>query len=250
MTRENLYISEIYHSLQGEGRYSGRPCTFIRLTGCDLRCSWCDSEFSFKGGRVMPVDDVVEEAKTYGASIVEVTGGEPLAQKRVGALLESLTWNFDHVLLETAGHRPLRGVVPRGVWVIMDVKLPASGEHGKTFVDNYIWLRRPPTPQGELKFVIQDEKDFEWALNHIGQFDLDDGSFPLLFSPVFGTLVPGQLADWLLESDLENAKLQFQMHKLLWTGKADYGMEGIQHVRKVDFECGHYHVPTPEEVGK
>jgi len=246
-----FFVSERYHSLQGESIYAGRKCLFLRLTGCDLRCSWCDSEFSFQGGTTLTLPQLVEWARMeqYASyPYLEVTGGEPLAQKGTPALLRELC-NYKRVLLETGGHRSVADVDPR-VYVILDVKCPSSGEHEKMCWDNFDILREaakydtyPDLIGGaELKFVIQDARDFNYAVDVIAEHHLDS-DFLLTFSPSFGRMLPGLLADWIVNSGLSNARLQIQQHKLLWRGKADFGLEGVPgYVTSVDFLSGKHHV--------
>lgn len=250
-----FYISEMYASLQGESIYAGQKCLFIRLTGCDLRCTWCDSTFSFKGGTTMKMDEIlawVDRPEHDRYNLVEITGGEPLAQVGAKKLINALDKTSRTILVETAGKHDLDGISPT-VYLIPDVKMPGSGEYGSFSKNNIEILRehgsespREPYSNCELKFVILDRNDFDHAIRFISEHDLDR-DFLLTFSPVFGKLMPGQLADWIIESNLQTARLQLQMHKLLWTGKADFGMAGVKHVQRVDFLSGEYHVLTPQE---
>jgi len=205
-----LTINEIFHSVQGESTYAGRPCVFVRLTACDLRCSWCDTPYAFHEGRKRTVADVVAEALGYGCSLVEVTGGEPLLQDDVYPLMEALLARGRTVLLETGGHRSTERV-PEGVVTILDVKCPASGEAHRHDWSNFDRLR----PADEVKFVVQDRGDYDYAKDVIGRFDLSHRAAALHVSPVHGVLDPRQLAEWVLADRLP-ARVQLQLHKLIW----------------------------------
>jgi 7-carboxy-7-deazaguanine synthase len=220
-----MQISEIYKSLQGESTYAGLPCVFVRLTGCNLRCSWCDSEFSFYGGRKMALQDVLSEVARLSPNggLVEVTGGEPMLQEReVIPLMEQLLDADYQVLLETSGERVLTRV-PKAVIKIVDVKCPQSGE-GETFaMENLKALQR----HDELKFVLTDRTDYEFARDFVSNHQLAKRVHAILFSPAFektasGTrdtshcqLDPQQLAEWILADDVP-ARLSLQIHKLIW----------------------------------
>jgi 7-carboxy-7-deazaguanine synthase len=204
-----LVINEIFRSLQGESTHAGRPCVFVRLTGCDLRCSWCDTEYAFHEGKKRPVQDVVAEVLAFGCDLVEVTGGEPLLQPNVHLLLAALLDCGLTVMLETGGHRDISAVDPR-VLRIVDVKTPSSGETDRVLVGNFAHLH----PGDELKFVIRDRADFDFALDMIERHDLATRC-PLLFSPVHGALPPEELAGWILAANAP-VRLQLQLHKLLW----------------------------------
>jgi 7-carboxy-7-deazaguanine synthase len=203
-----LKITEIFRSIQGESDSAGWPTVFVRLTGCPLRCTWCDTAYAFHGGEWMDIDDIVARVAGLGTPYVCVTGGEPLAQKRCPELLTRLCDAGHRVSLETSGALPVDSVDPRVVKV-MDLKAPASGESGRNRWDNLEHLQ----PHDQIKFVVADRADFEWARAAIREHDLT--RWDVLLSPVWETLAPGELADWLLESGLE-ARLQLQMHKLLW----------------------------------
>ena len=244
---DKLFISELYQSIQGEGAFAGFPCLFIRLTGCDLRCSWCDSEFSFQGGKHWTIEELVQWATQDDFKhirFLEVTGGEPLLQKNAIELLKELIWKGKSILLETGGHHSIERV-PVDVYCIVDVKCPSSGEHHKMCIDNYELLKiaayknnKSYPGTGELKFVVQDKNDFDYAVDVIRKHDLDDHGIPLTFSPVFGHAAPGEIADWIIESKMSSARLQVQLHKLCFTGKADFGFEGVKCVSTVNFRTG------------
>jgi 7-carboxy-7-deazaguanine synthase len=220
-----MQISEIYKSLQGESTYAGLPCVFVRLTGCNLRCSWCDSEFSFYGGRKMALPEVLGEVARLSPSggLVEITGGEPMLQEReVIPLMEQLLDADYQVLLETSGERLLTRV-PKAVIKIVDVKCPQSGE-GETFaMENLKALQR----HDELKFVLTGRTDYEFARDFVSNHQLAKRVHAILFSPAFektasGTrdtshcqLDPQQLAEWILADDVP-ARLSLQIHKLIW----------------------------------
>ena len=220
-----MQISEIYKSLQGESTYAGLPCVFVRLTGCNLRCSWCDSEFSFYGGRKMALQDVLSEVARLGPSggLVEITGGEPMLQEReVIPLMEQLLDADYQVLLETSGERVLTRV-PKAVIKIVDVKCPQSGE-GETFaMENLKALQR----HDELKFVLTGRTDYEFARDFVSNHQLAKRVHAILFSPAFEKtasgardtshcqLDPQQLAEWILADDVP-ARLSLQIHKLIW----------------------------------
>jgi 7-carboxy-7-deazaguanine synthase len=203
-----LMIHELYLSLQGESTRAGLPCTFIRLTGCPLRCRWCDTPHSFHAGAPMTVPDILREVDRLGENLVEVTGGEPLAQDEVHDLLDALVGAGRTVLLETAGSHPIDRVNP-AVTIIMDLKCPSSGELPRNRLENLSRLK----DQDELKFVVGDRADFDWSVTMIREHRLV--RHPLLMSPVHGELDPTDLARWILESRLP-IRLQHQLHKLLW----------------------------------
>ncbi len=206
-----LRISEIFHSIQGESTHAGRPCVFVRLTGCNLRCVWCDTAYAFHGGSSMTVAEVVERVRSYRCEWVEITGGEPLLQDDVYELMETLVDEGFSVLLETGGSLPIERV-PVGVRRIVDVKCPGSGEVERNHWDNVDQLR----DGDELKFVLADREDYEWAVHQVRDRTLDRHA-PVLFSPVHETLDPGEMARWVLEDQLP-VRVQLQMHKALWPG--------------------------------
>lgn len=204
-----MRITEIFHSVQGESTFAGLPCVFVRLTGCPLRCTWCDTEYAFFGGTDRSIDDVLDTVRSYDCQLVEVTGGEPLAQPDTVTLLRRLCQEGFTVLLETSGAMDTT-VVDSSVRIILDVKCPGSGMADRMHWPNVERLR----PQDEAKFVIQDRSDYEWAKGIVNRFQLTDRC-PVLFSPVFGALDPRQLAEWLLADRLP-IRLQLQLHKHIW----------------------------------
>jgi len=205
-----LTVHEIYLSVQGESTHVGRPCVFVRLTACDLRCSWCDTPYAFTGGRKMSIDDVVAAVRTFGCGLVEITGGEPLLQKEAPELMRRLLAEGEEVLLETGGHLPI-DEVPRDVRKIVDVKCPASGESAKMHWPNLDRL----APHDEVKFVIQDRADFDYARDVVSKHGLAARAAAVLFSPVHGVLAPRELVQWMLD-DRVPARLQLQAHKYIW----------------------------------
>ncbi len=209
-----LTINEIFHSIQGESTHAGRPCVFVRLTACDLRCSWCDTPYAFQEGRKISVDEVVEQVRQYGCDIVEVTGGEPLLQEDVYPLMQRLLAEGHTVMLETGGHRSIARV-PAGVIRIMDIKCPGSGEADRNDWSNLQHL----TGRDEVKFVIRDRADYEFARDVLRRHDLAARCAAVLFSPVHGVLAPKDLAAWMLE-DRSPARLQLQVHKYIWGADA------------------------------
>jgi 7-carboxy-7-deazaguanine synthase len=204
-----LRVNEIFHSIQGESTHAGRPCVFVRLTGCNLRCSWCDTAYAFHEGQDMDLDEVLERVEQHGCPLVEVTGGEPLLQPDVIPLMERLLARGKTVLLETGGSLPIDSV-PEGVLRIVDIKCPASGEAQRNRWENIDRLR----PGDELKFVLADREDYLWAAAVVRERDLTRRC-TVLFSPVFGRLDAGQMARWVLDDALP-VRVQVQMHKQLW----------------------------------
>jgi 7-carboxy-7-deazaguanine synthase len=205
-----LTVNEIFHSIQGESSYTGQPCVFVRLTACDLRCSWCDTPYAFHEGRKMSVDDVMAVVEHYGCSLVEVTGGEPLLQREVYTLMSRLLGAGKTVLLETGGHRSI-AEVPPDVIRIVDVKCPGSGESAKNHWENINYL----TPRDQVKFVLKDRGDYEYARDVVTREDLAAKVAAVLFSPVHGVLDPKLLAQWILGDRLP-VRLQLQAHKYIW----------------------------------
>ncbi|MDX1645361.1 MAG: radical SAM protein [Thermoanaerobaculia bacterium] len=206
---ERLRINEIFYSLQGESTFAGRPCVLVRLTGCQMRCVWCDSEHSFYDGEWMSTEEVLSEVERYGCPLVEVTGGEPLLQPGVYPLMKALCDRGYEVLLETGGGIDISTVDPR-VRRIVDIKCPASGEAEANRWENLAHL----TPRDELKLVLADRADYEWARDLIRRRRLGERC-PVHLSPVHGRLDPIDLAEWILADRLE-ARLGLQIHKLLW----------------------------------
>jgi len=206
-----LTINEIFHSIQGESTYAGRPCVFVRLTACDLRCRWCDTPYAFHEGRKMSVDDVIADVEARGCQTVEVTGGEPLLQADVYPLMQRLVDSGKTVLIETGGHRSIADV-PAGVIRIMDVKCPGSGESAKNDWSNFARL----TKQDEVKFVIADRRDYDFAKEIVARENLPARVNAVLFSPVHGELDPKQLSQWVIADRLD-VRVQLQVHKYIWS---------------------------------
>ena len=202
-------VTEIFYSLQGETRTVGLPTVFVRLTGCPLRCSFCDTAYAFHGGTKMDISDIVAKVQTYQPRYVTVTGGEPLAQKSCLSLLKALCDLGIEVSLETSGAINIADVDPRVVCV-MDLKTPGSGEESKNRYENISLLKQTD----QLKFVICDRNDYDWACNKIDEFDLGE-QCEVLLSPVHGELQPADIADWIIEDKLA-VRLQVQLHKYLW----------------------------------
>ncbi len=206
---ERLRITEIFHSLQGEARSVGWPTVFVRLTGCPLRCVWCDTTYSFHGGEWRDIDDIVIEVAKYKTRHVCVTGGEPLAQKRCLSLLERLCDEGHEVSLETSGALDVALVDPR-VSRVVDLKAPASGEVARNLWSNLAVL----TPRDQVKFVLADRADYDWAVGIVREHELP-ARCEVLFSPVHGKVAPRELAEWMLADRIE-VRMQVQLHKLLW----------------------------------
>ncbi len=204
-----LRITEIFLSLQGESRTIGLPTVFVRLTGCPLRCGYCDTEYAFSGGEWLDLDDVLETVASHSSRYVTVTGGEPLAQKACIALLQTLCEAGYEVSLETSGALPIDDVDPR-VSIVMDIKTPGSGEHERNLGTNIPLLRG----KDQIKFVICDRKDYEWSLEWLRGHELPAG-IEILFSPAWGEMEPAELAQWLLNDHVQ-ARFQIQLHKFLW----------------------------------
>jgi 7-carboxy-7-deazaguanine synthase len=208
--RPVLTINEIFHSIQGESTHSGRPCVFVRLTACDLRCSWCDTPYAFTEGRKMSLDEVVSQVETYGCPLVEITGGEPLLQRDVYPLMQRLLDSGRTVMVETGGHLSI-GEVPAPVVKIVDVKCPGSSESHRNHWANLDLL----APHDEVKFVLKDRADYEFARDVVERHRLPGRVAAVLFSPVHGVLDAKALAAWMLEDRLE-VRLQLQTHKFIW----------------------------------
>lgn len=204
-----LRIHEIFFSLQGESTRVGLPTVFVRLTGCPLRCGYCDTAYAFQGGSNMSVEQILERVATHGTRYVTVTGGEPLAQKECQALLRALCDAGYDVSLETGGSLDIGPVDPR-VSVILDIKTPGSGEAAKNRWDNLPLLK----PRDEVKFVLCDRMDYDWAKQVLAEHGIAD-KCTVLFSPVYGRLNPTELAEWILQDQLP-VRMQLQLHKLLW----------------------------------
>ncbi len=205
-----LTINEIFYSVQGESSYAGRPCVFVRLTACDLRCSWCDTPYAFHEGAKRSLENILEEVEAFACPLVEVTGGEPLLQEDVYPLMERLLEDGRTVLLETGGHRSTARV-PERVVTILDVKCPGSGESGKNDWSNLDRLR----PHDEVKFVVKDRADYEYARDVIARHDLATRAAAVHVSPVHGVMNARTLSEWVLADKLP-VRVQLQLHKYIW----------------------------------
>jgi 7-carboxy-7-deazaguanine synthase len=206
---DTLLVNEVYASIQGESSHAGRLCVFVRLTGCNLRCKWCDTEYAFYEGERRPIDAVVEQVLGYGIPLVEITGGEPLLQKGCPVLAQRLLDAGLTVLVETSGALPI-DALPAGTIRIMDLKCPSSGECDKNEWRNIVNL----TPRDEVKFVIADRADYEWAKDAMSRHDLARRC-RVLISPVHGTVAAEDVVAWMLADRLD-ARFQLQMHKYIW----------------------------------
>jgi 7-carboxy-7-deazaguanine synthase len=211
---DSVVVNEIYISLQGESSHAGLLCAFVRLTGCHLRCSYCDSEFAFRGGKRMRNDAVVAEVIRLGTPRVEITGGEPLLQPGVYPLMEALLGKGLIVMLETSGAIDVR-LVPKDVHKIVDLKTPTSGESDR----NDFRVLGSMTARDELKFVIGSREDYDWARRVVGEHGISQRPFGTLFSTVFGKLDPRRLAEWIIEDRLP-VRFQLQQHKYVWDPNA------------------------------
>lgn len=208
-----LLITEIYASVQGESSYAGIPCTFVRLTGCPLRCRWCDTAYAFQGGKEMSIAQIVAAVEAEGLPLVELTGGEPLAQPNVAHLAKSLAEKGYKVLIETSGSEPIDPVLET-CHIIMDIKCPGSRMEERNHWANLEKLK----PTDEIKFVIADRADFDWAMDVIRKNQLDK-RFHLLLSVAFGLLQPKDLVSWILAEKLA-CRLNLQQHKYIWSPRA------------------------------
>jgi 7-carboxy-7-deazaguanine synthase len=210
MTASRVRVTEIFHSIQGESTHAGRPCVFVRLTGCPLRCTWCDTEYAFHGGADMTIDEVLTRARAYGCGLVELTGGEPLHQPAAYPLIERLCTEGFEVLVETSGAIDIV-LVDRRARLIMDIKCP-----GSAMVDRMVWSNLSKlSSRDEAKFVVKDRHDYEWARELVRREDLA-ARCQILFSPVFGELDPRSLAEWILDDRLA-VRFQLQLHKIIWS---------------------------------
>lgn len=205
-----LTITEVYKSVQGESTWAGLPCIFVRLTGCPLRCVWCDTAYAFTGGEKTTVAAVVAQCMALGGGLVEITGGEPLAQKGCGALAQALLDAGCTVLCETSGAYPI-DLLPDAVIKIMDLKCPDSGEEHRNDWSNLAKL----SPRDEVKFVIASRRDYEWSREVVQREGLADRVHCVLFSPVFGEIDPQALVGWILDDALP-VRFQLQLHKFIW----------------------------------
>jgi 7-carboxy-7-deazaguanine synthase len=210
-----LRITEIFRSIQGESTHAGRRCTFIRLTGCPMRCTWCDSEYTFTGGEHFSIDDVMAQVRDFDCRLVEVTGGEPLAQREAFDLIRCLCDAGYEVLVETGGYVSTEGLDQRAK-VILDVKCPASGEAERNHWPN---LRRLRPDIDEVKFVVADRVDWDFARKVVSEYDLENLARSILISPAWEQIDLQELANWIVESGL-NARMQLQLHKYIWGPEA------------------------------
>jgi 7-carboxy-7-deazaguanine synthase len=208
---KTLTINEIYHSIQGESTWAGCPCVFVRLTFCDLRCSYCDTEYAFYEGKKQTLTEIIGAVAAFKRSLVEITGGEPLLQKNVLPLMTMLADAGYSVLLETSGAHDISKVDPR-VHRIMDLKTPGSGEVERNLFSNIEYL----TTRDEVKFVIGSREDYEWSREKVERYKLSDRCRAVLFSPIFGRIDPREIVEWILADNLP-VRFQLQMHKFIWT---------------------------------
>jgi len=206
---DTVVINEIFHSIQGESSHAGLPCVFVRLTYCNIRCSYCDSEYAFYEGKEMAIDDILANVRSYGCRLVEVTGGEPLFQSNIHTLLKRLCDEGFEVLLETGGSLSI-GDADARVKCVVDFKCPSSG-----MVKKNLWaIAYDLKSKDEVKFVIGDRADYDWAKQKIAEHRIDERC-TILMSVVFGKLEPARLAEWILADKL-NVRFQLQMHKFIW----------------------------------
>lgn len=210
-----LRVTEIFHSIQGESTHAGRPCTFVRLTGCPMRCVWCDSEYTFTGGDHVSIDDILAKVRATECSLVEVTGGEPLAQPEAFTLINRLCEEGYEVLLETGGYVSTEKVDSRAK-IILDVKCPGSGEEARNHWPNLDLLR---ADKDEVKFVISNRDDWDFARDIIKRFELEKRALAILISPVWNNLDLQEVAGWITSSRLK-VRMQLQMHKYIWGPEA------------------------------
>ncbi|MDP2308707.1 MAG: radical SAM protein [Pseudomonadota bacterium] len=208
--RQEARLIEVYTSVQGESTWVGLPCVFVRFAGCNLRCTWCDSVFTFKGGTNRPIDDIVAEVVATGIPLVEVTGGEPLVHRSAAPLMQALLDRGLTVLLETSGSRDIASV-PAAVHIILDLKPPDSGEERANLWSNIPLLRR----KDEVKFVIASRRDYEWSRGVVREHGLEDRVGAVLFSPAWGLVDPRELVEWIVADRLP-VRFQVQMHKYVW----------------------------------
>jgi 7-carboxy-7-deazaguanine synthase len=206
-----LTINEIYRSIQGESTWAGLPCVFVRLTFCDLRCSYCDTAYAFYEGAKMMLTEIIERVQAFDCPLVEITGGEPLIQRNVLPLMKQLCDGGKTVLIETSGAHDISKIDPR-VHRIMDLKTPGSGESERNRYENIAYL----TKGDEVKFVIGSREDYLWSKQKITEFDLTDRCGTVLFSPIFGRIDPREIVEWMLEDNLR-VRFQLQMHKFIWS---------------------------------
>jgi 7-carboxy-7-deazaguanine synthase len=208
---KTLTINEIYHSIQGESTWAGRPCVFVRLTFCNLRCNYCDTEYAFYEGKKQKLKEIADAVEAFHCALVEITGGEPLLQKNVLPLMSILCDAGHTVLLETSGAHDISEVDPR-VHRIMDLKTPGSGEVEKNLWSNIDHL----TLRDEVKFVMGSREDYEWSCDKVRRYNLPSRCHAVLFSPIFGRIDPREIVDWILADKLD-VRFQLQMHKFIWS---------------------------------
>ena len=216
-----MQVTEIFRSIQGESTFAGLPCIFIRLTGCNLRCVWCDTAYAFYGGKTMSAEEILAAVRELSGrsegrpvKLVEVTGGEPLLQKEIYPLIDRLLAGGYQVLIETSGERPIRDL-PSPVVRVVDVKCPGSGEGGSFLLENLEHL----ASHDQLKFVLADRRDYEWAREFLQEHRLQDKVETVIFSPVFGKMEPRPLAEWILADGLP-VRVGLQLHKFIWDPEA------------------------------
>lgn len=210
-----LRVTEIFRSIQGESTHAGRPCTFVRLTGCPMRCVWCDSEYTFSGGEHFALDNVMDQVRAFGCKLVEVTGGEPLAQREAFTLIERLCSEGLEVLVETGGYFSTEEVDPQAR-IILDVKCPSSGEEARNHWPN---LERLRADKDEVKFVIVNYEDWTYTRKIIERYELNKRAKAILISPAWGEIDVKDLADWVASSGLD-VRMQLQLHKYIWGPEA------------------------------
>jgi len=208
-----LLVNEIFHSIQGESTYSGRPCIFVRLTGCNLRCSYCDTRYAYEEGVRMEISEIIDRVAGYKCPLIEITGGEPLLQSETPLLISRLIENGYEVMMETNGSLDISGVDGRCIKIV-DIKCPTSSESDKNDLENLKRLN----PKDQVKFVIGSRKDYEYAKETIESIHPGFPMDQILFSPVSGEMAPAKLAEWILEDSL-NVRLHLQLHKIIWPSK-------------------------------
>lgn len=210
-----LRVTEVFRSIQGESTHAGRPCAFVRLTGCPMRCVWCDSEYTFSGGEHVSLEDVLQQVRAFGVPLVEVTGGEPLAQQEARTLIARLCDEGFEVLIETGGFFSTEGIDERAA-IILDVKCPASGEAERNHWPNLSRLR---ADRDEVKFVIASKDDWDYACEIIRHYELERTAKAILISPAWSEIHLPDLADWIAGSGLK-VRMQLQLHKYIWGADA------------------------------
>ena len=215
----DLRITEIFLSIQGESTHAGRACAFVRLTGCPMRCRWCDSEYTFTGGERIAIAEIIRQIRAFGCQLVEITGGEPLAQKNVYGLITQLCDENFEVLIETGGYVSTENVDGRAK-IILDVKCPASGEAARNHWAN---LERLRADKDEVKFVLADFDDLHFAAGVIEKYELETRAHAILISPIFGVENLADFANWTARSKIKNLRMQLQLHKYIW-GKDVHGV--------------------------